>query len=619
MHVKYIAALAFVCGMVSVSVWPIVWRGVSVMRGGGARAGDGDGDGAGRILAPEDLARHSEEFVVKIELQVIDYVGFTCKQVIRVTDGVYSAVGFSLANSILLVGDTGTVVVDTTEAVESAREIRAAFSEIVNFTEKPLKAIIYTHNHQDHVLGTSVFLEGFNPKPAIYSHAETYDKMAHWVGATQATYYKRGMRQFGAILPPHLQVNAGIGKELMLKPHSATPVVFPDHLFEGEEYIIEICGMQLVLKHCPGETPDQIVVWLPQKKVLIPADNFYKSFPNLYAIRGTMYRDVLLWEESMDIMLQYKAEHLVPWSENVTRVLTHYRDAIKYVHDQTAYWMNRGKSTNQISELVHLPPVLQAAPELQQFYGEVSSAARAIFAGYLGWFDGNPTHLRPLPEWQHSMKMLALMGGTQNVALAAKDALQAGEYQWAMELADLIQQAKDVPTALLSQIRDIKSECLLKLAAQESNAPYRNYYTTYALEMRNEIDMPDAPKNALDIFLALSPNDLFYMIECNLNAEKSVDVFKSMLFSFPDISEHVLLEIRGGVALHHTYKIPPDLNDMDIAVRLDYSTLAKLLTKDINPVSAYLTRKIKVEKGTIAEFGSLMALFQVNNDMEPLI
>ena len=42
----------------------------------------------------------------------------------------------------------------------------------------------------------------------------------------------------------------------------------------------------MTLKHCPGETPDQIVVWLPEKKVLIAADNYYKSFPNLYAIRG---------------------------------------------------------------------------------------------------------------------------------------------------------------------------------------------------------------------------------------------------------------------------------------------------------------------------------------------
>ena len=47
--------------------------------------------------------------------------------------------------------------------------------------------------------------------------------------------------------------------------------------------------MNVRLIHIPGETPDQIGVWLPDSKVMLPADDVYKAFPNLYAIRGNYH------------------------------------------------------------------------------------------------------------------------------------------------------------------------------------------------------------------------------------------------------------------------------------------------------------------------------------------
>ena len=42
-----------------------------------------------------------------------------------------------------------------------------------------------------------------------------------------------------------------------------------------------LAGLELEVVHAPGETDDQIIVWYPHKKVLFPADNIYKAFPNL--------------------------------------------------------------------------------------------------------------------------------------------------------------------------------------------------------------------------------------------------------------------------------------------------------------------------------------------------
>ena len=74
----------------------------------------------------------------------------------QVTDGVYVAVGYALANSILVDGPGGLIVVDTTESPEAAAEIRQEFARLV--PNKTIKAIVYTHNHQDHVLGAPVGL-----------------------------------------------------------------------------------------------------------------------------------------------------------------------------------------------------------------------------------------------------------------------------------------------------------------------------------------------------------------------------------------------------------------------------------------------------------------------------
>ena len=76
---------------------------------------------------------------------------------------------------------------------------------------------------------------------------------------------------------------------------------------------------------------------------------------------------------------------------------------------------------------------------------------RAIYNAYLGWFDGNPTHLHPLPPRQRAARTAALMGGAQAVLAAARQALGEGEYQWCLELCDL---AADSCPCLLYTSRD---------------------------------------------------------------------------------------------------------------------------------------------------------------------
>lgn len=74
--------------------------------------------------------------------------------------------------------------------------------------------------------------------------------------------------------------------------------------------LLDIAGVKLELAANPGETEDQIYVWLPDRKGLF-AGNFYRTIPNLYAIRGTPYRDIAQWADGVDRLLSKDAEVLV--------------------------------------------------------------------------------------------------------------------------------------------------------------------------------------------------------------------------------------------------------------------------------------------------------------------
>ena len=88
------------------------------------------------------------------------------------TDGVWVAVGFSDANSVLIEGEGGSIVVDTTSDAEDARVVKAQFAKR---STAPVRAIIYTHSHPDHTGGGGVFAG--NDHPEILAHRLFVDRV----------------------------------------------------------------------------------------------------------------------------------------------------------------------------------------------------------------------------------------------------------------------------------------------------------------------------------------------------------------------------------------------------------------------------------------------------------
>lgn len=422
--------------------------------------------------AHPDLVAHNSQFA---------------KQIHQLSPTVFTAVGYAASNVHFLVGQSGIVLIDTTETTQAAENILRDFRA---HSALPITTIIYTHSHRDHISGATVFAEGRDVE-VIAADNFTSDLVGVDTSrpVPNQALLARTKRHFGISLRPDERINLGIGPGDRPMQGMGAGYIEPTLRIAGTTQISRE-GFALELAKAPGETPDHVVVWLADQKILFSGDNFYHAFPNLYAIRGTAYRDFDAWADTMDQLMAYAPDILAPGhtqpilgADAIRAALTDYRDAIRHVVSETVNGMNAGLDPVTIAASLTLPPHLADKPYLREFYGDVGHAARAYFAGTLGWFDGNPTQLAELPPAQEAARIIALAGGAATVLDAANTALSEGDTQWAMELADrLIATGQEVTAA-----SQIKISALRAAADRTVNAPTRNYYLLSARELEETL------------------------------------------------------------------------------------------------------------------------------------
>ena len=97
--------------------------------------------------------------ILTLVLVVIFYESAYCqglpqRAIEKIGDGVYVATGFVSNNMGIIVTRDGVIVIDTGTSPDIGN---ALLTEVKKLSDKPIKYVIYTHYHYDHINGSSAF------------------------------------------------------------------------------------------------------------------------------------------------------------------------------------------------------------------------------------------------------------------------------------------------------------------------------------------------------------------------------------------------------------------------------------------------------------------------------
>ena len=554
------------------------------------------------------------------------YEEFFPPAVLNVTDGVWVARGYNRDNPVLIEGVDGLIVVDPGESIPAAQKVKDAFNANLDniFDKKPVKAIIYTHHHDCHVNGASVFAD---EQTEIIGHESLLSNMfSEWFGPVYPSRVEGGTKMVGALFQ---DAPVQDGKGWYAGYVLAGPQVFGPSGFLvptkniKEETRLTIAGVDVDLFPVAGETTDVLLVWLPQKEVLIQIAVVYEAFPAISTMRGSRLRDPLDYVNTLKIARGLSPEHLVTihgpnpitsGKENVSQYLTNFSDAIQFVNDQTLYYMNRGYTAGKMMDLIVLPPHLASSPYLQETYGSKDWNIVHIFRYYRGFYTGEVRDLFPQTTQSEAEMSAFLAQGDGDLASKAQAALDINPV-WALRLADdALLLDPDNPVAF-----ETKKAAMLTLAENTMNSQARNMllsdYLLMTGQTRKAFALTD-PKLVFsrigDHFVELMPLDTLHRIlAVSLNASKSVekDIVVSLQLTDvkkndPKASNYYTLNVRKGIL-----EVDPPSAKGQFEIVTDSLTWKQLVLSKLDPKDAVANAKVAISGGTPESFYSFMELF----------
>ncbi|MFK3769884.1 alkyl/aryl-sulfatase [Pseudomonas putida] len=504
----------------------------------------------------------------------------------KVTDRIYQVRGLDLANMTLIEGEHGLIVMDPLLSVETARAGLAMYFR--HRPQRPVVAVIYTHPHVDHFGGVRGVVDEADVKAGkvqviapqgFFEHAISENVLAGPAMKRRAQY------MYGAPLPrgPRGQVDAGLGKGV---PANATvSLIAPTRLIEKPFETLRIDGVDIEFQLTPGtEAPAEMNLWFPAFKALCMAENASHVQHNILTLRGAQVRDAKVWAHYLDqSLLRYGdqaevvfAQHHWPtWGGAAIReYLADQRDMYAFLDSQTLRLLNRGLTPTEIAaELTSLPPRLASKWYSRDYYGSLSHNVRAVYQRYMGFYDGNPATLNPLPPSEAGQRYVAALGGSERVLTLAREAYGKGDYRWVAELTRHLVFAQSDNSAA----RGLQADALEQLGYQSENATWRNAYLTGAQELRNGV-AAGASKggSADDLVRALTPTLFFDYLGVRVDAAKAAEQDLTINWRFTDLNEDYALTLRNGVLTHRDHA---QHAKADVQIKMSKATLDRIALK----------------------------------------
>lgn len=409
---------------------------------------------------------------------------------------VYITTGISPSTVGFVRSDNGWIVVDAGGSINEGELtldiVEKALGENVR---EHIKALIISHTHQDHFGGAEVFTKQGHSKvpvygPKGYEHSLVNDNLYGGIAMSRRLQY-----QCGLFLPRNEKGYITLGLSTAPGAYGRVSSVFPTEIIE-KDTTLHIDGVEIDFLLTPDtETEAHLICYFKDYHALFLADNTVGTIHNTYTMRGAPVRDANYWGQILyKLYLQYGedaevifAGHGIPhWKsaerpDKLKRFLLDNAAAYKFTNDQALLLANEGYNLNEIGNEIKIPESISRTWYTRGHYGSYSFNARASYQKYLGFYDGNPVHLLPLPEKELAAKFIEYVGSAEEVLKKAKEDFEIGEYQWVATVTNHL--VFDNPKNL--EARYLCADALEQLAYQSENGLWRNAYLSAATELRN--------------------------------------------------------------------------------------------------------------------------------------
>ncbi len=535
-----------------------------------------------------------------------------CTGLFKVTDRIYQVRGADLSNITFIEGDTGVIVVDPLITQETAKASLDLY--YAHRPKKPVVSVLYTHSHIDHYGGVKGVVSEEDVKagkvkvvaPDGFMRAALDENvMAGNAMSRRASY------MYGAFVPPGPKGMVGSGLGITTSMGTVT-LIEPTAVIRKTGQEVTIDGLKFVFQLVPDtEAPAEMHFYLPQLKVLCTAENCTHTLHNVYTLRGAKIRDALawskylnealeLWGDSSEILLS--VHHWPVWgNKRVVDRIKKERDMYRYIHDQALRLANHGYTMVEIAEMLELPDTLAKEWYNRGYYGTMNHGVKSVYVKYLGWFDGNPANLHPLPPVEAAKRYVEFMGGSETVVSKARQYYDKGEYRWVAEVMNHVVFADPDNKAA----RELQADALEQLGYQSESGPWRNFYLSAAKELREGVQEWASEGSASPDSIRAMPLDLFFdYLGIRLNGKKAAGKSMVLNWNFTDTNEKYVLSLENCALTHTPNK---QAANADCTVTLTRQVLNEIIVGKTDLPGKLASGEIKVD-GDKAKLGELLSL-----------